>query len=343
MIIDVARCLVNKSILVCIVCFIPSLVHAQIGGRHSFDFLNVPDNARLAALGGVNVSLPDRELNFFYSNPALISDSLTGWGSAGYQFYLAGIGLSTFSYAHPFKKIGTLSMGVRHMGYGTIEGYDPTGVYTGDFKAGETALVVSKSHQLSHFRFGVNLKAVFSSIAGYRASAMLIDLGGVFIHPEQQLYAGLVIRNLGFLLREYSPTSQSTLPFDVQVGLTFKPEDMPLRFSITAYHLTRADIAYDDPNDENEERGILDGVLRHFNFGAEILLHRNFNVLFGYNYLIHKELRLERAGGGSGVCLGVSGRIKSFEFTFSRNSYIVGTAGYTFTLTTDIKKMMTRR
>ncbi len=84
---------------------------AQPGGDKSYEFLNVPTNARLAGLGGVNVSYLDKDVNFFMSNPALVSDSLTGWGSMGYQFYVADIGQASFSYAHEFKKVGTIGFG----------------------------------------------------------------------------------------------------------------------------------------------------------------------------------------------------------------------------------------
>src|SRR5690606_20016658 len=114
-----------------------------------------PGNARLAALGGVNVSLTDRDVNFFFSNPSLISDSLAGWGSAGYRFFTGDIGQTTFAYSAKFNRIGTLQFGVQHMDYGTFEGYDPSGMELGEFNARETALLVSKSHTISHYRFGV--------------------------------------------------------------------------------------------------------------------------------------------------------------------------------------------
>lgn len=324
-----------------VICFFSTSTFAQIGGKDSFEFLNVPGNARLAALGGVNVSLADRDLNFFYSNPALISDTLSGWASAGYQFYVADIGHSMFSYAPDFKKIGMLSIGVEHISYGTLKGYDQTGMETGDFTSGETAIVISKSHQVNHFRFGATLKSVFSSMAGYRATALMVDLGGIFIHPKKEFTVGLAIKNLGVVVSEYSHTSDSSLPFDVQVGTTFKPEYMPLRFSLTAYNLTQMDIAYDDPL-ANEEPETLDKVLRHFNFGVELLLHRNVNVLLGYNYLTHKELKLENTGGGAGLSFGFSARVKSFEFVFSRSSYLVGTAAYNLTLSADLNRMLKR-
>jgi hypothetical protein len=315
----------------------------QLGGQRSFEFLNVPNNGRLAALGGVNVSLADRDLNFFYSNPALISDSLQGFASASYQFYVGDIGHAAFAYAHDFNTIGTLTFGVQHLNLGTITSYDASGMELGEFKSGETALVVSKSHQVSAFRLGANLKAVFSNIAGYRGSAIMLDMGGTFVHPEHDVTIGLVIKNLGFVLSEYSETSSTKLPFDVQLGATFKPEHMPLRFSVTAYHLTTSDVTYYDPSAGEEEPGTLNKVLRRFNFGTEILLHRNVNVLLAYNYNTHQELKLVNGGGGAGISFGFSARIRSVEFVFSRGGYVAGKGGYTFTLSSNIEKMIRRR
>ena len=308
----------------------------------SFAFVQLPNNARLSALGGVNVSLTDRDANFFYSNPALSGDSLAGFASVNYQHYVADVGQTTFSYAHRFSHIGTVAFGVQHVGYGSIQGYDATGAETGEFKSGETALFISKSYQRANFRLGTTLKVAFSNIAGYRANAVLFDIGGVFIHPEQDFTVGLTIRNFGFVWSEYSSTSRSTLPFDVLLGTTFKPEHMPLRFSLTAYGLGTYDPYY-DPLSGNPEPGTLDKVLRHLNFGVEILISRNINLMVGYNYRIHQELKLEDAGGAAGLALGFSVSIKTFEFTFSRSTYVVGNAGYAFTLSKNIDKMLKRR
>ncbi len=315
----------------------------QIGGKKSFEFLNVPNNARLAALGGVNASLADRDVNFFYSNPGLVGDTLKGFASAGYQFYVANVGQATFSYAHDFKKIGTLTFGVQHLNYGTIKAYDATGLEIGDYKSGETALVISKSHQISNFRIGANFKMAFSNLAGYNASAMMLDIGGVFIHPKKDLRVGLVIKNLGVVLSDYSNSSDATLPFDVQLGVTFKPEHMPLRFSFTGYTLTSLNSAHYNTAAGDEEPGTLDKIFRHINFGAEILFHKNVNVLIGYNYLVHQELKLENAGGAAGLSFGFSARIKSIEFVFSRGAYVVGNAGYNFTLSSDVNRFFKKK
>lgn len=313
---------------------------AQLGGKKSFEFLNVPNNARLAALGGINVSLADRDVNSMFSNPTLVGDTLTGFASASYQFYVADVGQTTAAYAHKFRKIGTLTFGVQYLNYGQIKSYDATGAEIGTYRSGESALVVSKSHQISNFRFGAALKMAFSSITGYRASALMMDIGGLFVHPRQDFTVGLTIKNVGFVMSDYSETSTSRLPFDVRIGATLKPEHMPLRFSLAAYNLTDR---Y-DPNEpsDGDEPGTVTKIFRHINFGAEVLLHRNFNLMIGYNYLVHQELKLENAGGIAGISFGFSATIRSFEFVFSRSAYMVGNAGYTFTISKNIETLLSR-
>lgn len=314
---------------------------AQFGGRNSYEFLNVPSNARLAGMGGVNVSLANRDVNFFFNNPALVTDSLAGFASAGYTFYVGDIGQAAFAYAHDFERIGTVSFGVQHLSYGEIEGYDASGAEIGAFKSGETALVISKSHTVYVFTLGVNIKGVFSSLGGYRSGALLADIGGTFRHPQHDLTIGLVIKNVGVVLSEYSETSDTTIPFDVQAGVTFKPQHMPLRFSLTAYNLAYPGKAYDDSNDEEDNIGALSKVMQHINFGAEILLHKNVNVLLGYNVLKQTEFRTDNQGAG--ITFGAAIKIKSVDIALSRSGYSVSNAAYSFTVATDLNKMIFKK
>jgi len=307
----------------------------------SFVSLELPSNAVLSGLGSVNVSKSDYSVDFFQSNPALSSDTLNNWASANHLFYFAGTGLSSFSYQHDFKKIGAMSFAVNHLNLGSIDGYDIIGTPTGAFSSGETILTIGKSHQVNLFRFGINVKGLFSNLAGYRASALLLDLGGAFVHSEKDLSIGLAFKNLGVVLDEFSPTSRSQLPFDVQAGVTYKPEHMPLRFSATAYRMTDYNVPYEG-NDTEEGINTLDKVLSHLNFGAEVFIHKNVNLLFGYNFLKHKELKLETVGGGSGVSVGAVVKLKQLNFAFSRAGYVTGGA-YQLSLNMNTHKILNRR
>ena len=308
---------------------------------NSFASLELPATAVVSGIGGVNVSKADYSVGFFQNNPALSSDTLNGWASASYLFYFAGTGLSSFAYQHDFKKIGALGFAVGHMDLGTVDGYDKVGAPTSTFNAGETTLTVGKAFHANHFRFGANMKGVFSNLAGYRAVALLVDLGGAFVHPTKDLSVGLVIKNAGAVLDEYSATSTSTLPFDVQAGITFKPEHMPVRFSGTAYRLTDYKVPF-ELLDSAGGASTLDKVLAHLTFGAELMVHKNVNILFGYNYLKHKELKMETVGGGSGVSVGAVVRLSWLDFAFSRTGYVTGEA-YQFSLGLDTHRILNRK
>ncbi|MEO5603436.1 MAG: type IX secretion system protein PorQ [Cyclobacteriaceae bacterium] len=332
-----------RKIISVILCSVTTAVCGQVAGSHAFDFLNVPAHARLSALGGVNVSLADKDLNFFHNNPSLAGDTLNGLASASYLFYVGDVGQALFSYSHDFKNIGPLLFGVQHLNYGSLKGFDETGMETMEFQSGETALVIAKSHQIGNFRLGASIKGVFSTIGGYRASALLMDAGGIFKHPAHDLTVGLTIKNAGIILSDYSINSTSHVPLDVQAGFTIKPDYMPVRFSLTAYNLLKRDVLYYDSLTRNNKPTTLKKVFSHLSVAAEILFHRNFNLLVGYNYLTHETLKFETGGGGAGVSFGFSVMVKPVEFVFSRSGYFAGNAGYSFTLSTNINKLLLRR
>jgi hypothetical protein len=171
---------------------------------------------------------------------------------------------------------------------------------------------------------------------------VMADIGGVFFHPDKNRQVGMVLKNSGIILSDYTGTSNSLLPIDLQVGFTVKPEHMPARFSVTAYRLIESETIEYTQNTPGEPTS-LQKVLRHFNFGAELLIHRNVNVLVGYNFGTHQELKLENAGGSAGISYGFSARIKTVEFTFSRKTMVSGSAGYGFSLTTDVRQFLKRK
>ena len=105
-------------------------------------------------------------------------------------------------------------------------------------------------------------------------AALLNILKGFDHRPSIQKY--------GFLLTKYTATQNYQMPFDAQLGISLKPKNMPLRFSLTAQHLFNFDITYDDPNKTtstntlgeiaNNEISFIGKLSRHIVMGGEFIL-----------------------------------------------------------------------
>lgn len=308
----------------------------------SFTSLHQPSFAKIAALGGVNTSLYHGGNSFFLYNPALLSDAGNDHLSLSYGLLPGGAGLSNANYNFNLTKLGTFGAGLQYLSYGQIQGYDNTGAPTQVFTPNDFTVSISHARQANNFRFGATLKFSNTSISGYSGNAILFDLGGLFIHPEKDFIVGMVIKNFGFVTSEFSSISKTTLPFDVQVGTSIKPEHMPIRFSITIHQLQQWDLTYDD-EEINSFNSSLDNIFRHVVLAAEIILNEHVSILTGYNHLRRKDLRLEQVAGFSGFSIGTSISVKAFQLVYALGGYHVAGNTNTFTLAADLSQITTKK
>jgi len=328
-------------------------VQAQIGGQQAFSFLNLPTSAKLAGLGGVNVSARDADGTMLYGNPALLNSEMDGRLALGYVDYLADIKQSTAAYVFNTQKAGRFGVGLTYLSYGNFEQFDVAGNSLGQFSVNEYALSVADSYTTGAFTIGGTLKLAGSGIAGNHSFAALADVGGLFKHPDQDFTVGLVVRNAGIQLKAYDGADREPMPLDVQLGTSFKPEHLPLRFSFTAHHLQQLDIVYLDPNqrgqlDENGEevkpkKSLGDKIARHFVVGGELLLSKNLNVRVGYNHLQRRELRLENTSGGAGFSFGVMLRVSQFQLDYTHAGYHASGGANYFTIARNLDSLFKKQ
>jgi len=307
---------------------------AQIGGKDAFQFLQLPASAHVAGIGGENVSVRDRSVGTVWQNPALLSDTMNHDLMMTVHPYYAGVFHSHLQYATRIRNSGLWSFGLAYFNYGKIDQTLPNGTTVGTYNPNEFALSATKSHTIGLFSIGGTLKLAASQITSdYNAAALLVDAGGSFKHPKQDWTVGLVVKNIGFPLKNYYKDADITMPFDVQLGTTFKPAHLPLRISVTAQKLYQFDISYNDPalnkqvtfdgSSEIKEESVLSKGFRHMVIGAELLLSKNFHFRVGYNSLIRRDLRLQTKAGVAGISWGFMLRVKRFEFSFTRAYYHV--------------------
>ncbi|GAB3900673.1 type IX secretion system protein PorQ [Larkinella knui] len=321
-----------KSHFLIVFFLLPFLSGAQPpGGQDRFTFLTIPTHARVAALGGLAVSNTQPEGQFTLQNPALLDSSGRNHLSLTFVPYFADTRFYTLQYGLPVKSRGQWAVGLQYLTYGTFDQTDLLGNQTGTFTSNDYALSVSHSRTEGNFTLGATLKAVGSSIDTYSALAVLFDVGGTWRHPKKELTFGLVAKNAGFRLKTYFPGQAGgspDLPFDLQAGVTVKPEHLPIRATLTAHHLYQFDIVYNDPalnvtydlngNPISKKIAVPEKILRHLAIGLEFLIHRNVNLLAGYNHLHRQEGRLATGSGAAGLSFGVAVQAKGFQLTYAR-------------------------
>lgn len=318
--------------------------YAQVGGSRSFEFLNLPVSAKAAALGGVIVSEGGSDVNAFGWNPSLLDTADHNKASWSYLGYYADVRYNSFSYARNISNAGMFGLALHRLGYGEFTGYDEVGDQITNFNAGESALVLSKSHQLGQFRMGANVKFIDSNIDRYRAQAVAVDIGGSFFHPDRELIVSLLFKNFGHVIADYRSVTESTLPSDVQIGITFKPEHMPFRFTFTGYDLMYlGSTYYDEGLDGAEEPGVVGQIARHLSVGLEMVLSQNFNIRAGYNNQTRQELGISSGAGMTGFSLGFMAKIKIFEFSYAFTTQHVAGGRSFFTVTTDLNSIFNKK
>ena len=316
---------------------------AQVGGQRSFEFLNIPADGMVFALGGVSSTFGT---NQFVQNPGLIVNSESGEVALSYVSYVGGIGLSQLNYVSEFSKIGKIGAAITYFNYGNFKGTDNTGAATNEFSAADWALELVYGNQANNFSFGGGIKLIHSGIGGFGATAIAADFGGAFIHPSKDFVVGLTINNIGFVVSEYSETSDSKLPLDLGLGMSLKPEHMPVRFHVSAYHLQKPDVAYsnlDDPFVEDNNIKVTDFLLRHLTVGTEVLFSKHVAGMVGYNHLRHQELKLPSSGGAAGWNFGFKLAVKKWTLVYAHSTYNSAGGSNSFTLTTNVKKVFFRK
>lgn len=320
-----------------------------LGGQRVFSFLNLPTHARVAALGGQVATATRPDAPYFLNNPALADSMARNELAISLMPYLAAARYYTIQYGLPVKSAGTWALGLQYLSYGQFDLTDPAGNALGTFSANDYALSLTHARTEGNFTLGATLKAVGSAIETYSAFGLLADLGGIWRHPNGNLTVGLVAKNAGYLLKNYGPAG-ADLPFDLQAGLTLKPRYAPIRLTLTAHHLYRYDISYNDPtlnvrydlsgNPIPQALGTVEKLARHLSFGVELLISPNVHLLAGYNHQKRQEGKLSTGGGGAGLSFGASVQARGFQLTYARFSAVPTTGSSQLSLRIDIDRWL---
>ena len=327
------------------------LLQGQVGGRATYEFLNLSNSAKAAALGGKTIALPDNDLNLVFQNPSLLNDTLDKEMVLNYVNYLADINFGYFSYAKSFDRLGTFAAGIHYIHYGTFISADATGQKTGNFTASEYSFNLFYSRWIdSLFSVGINIKPIISNLEKYNSFGLATDLGITYYNPERLFAAALVLKNIGIQISTYDGETREPLPFEIQMGLSQKLKYAPFRVSMVAHNLQTYRLTYDkddsadtanDPFADNSDESskledIAENIMRHLIFGLEFTPIQSFTFRIGYNYQRRKELQIPSKISTVGFSWGFGLNIYKFQFNYGRATYHLAGASNHFSISTNI-------
>ncbi len=339
----------KKIKLLVLITFFPFYVAAQIGGSHTYKFLDLPNAAKAAAMGGHPIALYDNDLNLPYHNPSLLQPEMSNNLVLNYVGYFADIKYGYASYARSFNNAGTFALGLHYIDYGQFPESDIYGNINGNFYANEYAFNIIWAKQLdSMFSVGATLKPIFSHLETYDSYGLALDAGITYNNPDKLFTAALVMKNLGRQISYYHDHAEP-LPFEIQLGVSKKLAHAPFRFSLLARHLQKWDLSYENTNQqvntdfftgETIEKSKLedfgDKLARHLVVGVEVLLGDNFHLDFSYNYQRRQELKINTRAYTVGLSWGFGLKISKFHISYGRATYHLAGASNHFSLCTNI-------
>jgi len=190
-------------------------------GGWAGDWLTNYRSARAMGLGGSFVSLADEPLGMMW-NPAGMTQLGRNEVFLETSRYFEGTAINTFSFAVPGSKYPTLGLSILALRSDEFQKTSDVNDDLGTFREGETAYVLSVSHNLHpRISLGGNLRVVHQSLDEFSATGAGLDLG-LLVHAGKNVRVGLSAANLGgpdLELRETSESYPNQLRGGVAVGL----------------------------------------------------------------------------------------------------------------------------
>ncbi len=306
-------------IFVVVVSFFPEWLSAQESSS-AYSWLGISSSSRIYGLGGMNISLVDDDIQTIDQNPALLGGEMSGQIALNYMRYVGGSNFAGARYGHGVGERGAWAASVQYFGYGSIKETLPDGTVVGDFSPNDVSFSGAYSHDITdRLRGGTALKFLYSGYADYTAFALATDLGINYYDSEKDLSLSAVIANLGGQVKRFNE-HYDRLPFDIRLGWSQTFGNFPVRFSVTAWNLTKWKLPYLDAGDGTSggdpelKDSFMSNFFRHLVFGADLVSSRNFYIGLGYNYKTRTDMATysrsflsgwSLAGGFKGRAFGV--------------------------------------
>jgi len=322
--------------------------YSQIGGKYTYQFLNLMTSPRQAALGGKTVTIYDDDVNQVNFNPATINPEMDNHLAINYGSYYGEVTYGTASYAYTYDRhLQTFQVGVNYVNYGSFDGYDENGQSTASFSGSEMALSAGYAYNIpfTSVYLGANAKLISSSLESYNSLGGAVDVGAIFIDEKNDVNWAVVVRNIGTQFTSYSEVREK-LPLEIIAGVSQELEHVPLRWHLTLENLQQWNVAFSNPEraetsidgtSTNEKVSFINNALRHVIFGVELFPKKSFNLRLGYNFRRAEELKLLEQRTFSGISLGFGLKFNKLKFNYSYSRYTLAANTSLFGLTINLQ------
>ncbi len=315
-------------------------------GTSAYSFLNVTSSAKIYGLGGVNISLVDDDITVTEQNPALLGAEMSNMVALNYMRYLGGSNFAGLRYGHAAGEHGAWSASVRYFGYGSMKEALPDGSIIGSFSPKDVAFGGSYAHDFTdRLRGGIALNALYSAYADYTAFAIATDLGLNYYDPDRDLSLSVVLANLGGQVKRFNE-HYDRLPFDVRLGWSQSFGTFPVRFSITAWNLTKWKLPYYETGDGSSttapvtKESFGSNLFRHLVFGLDLISSPNYYVTLGYNYKTRTDMSTYSRSFLSGFSLGGGLRLRTVGIGLALAQPHTGGTTFMFNLSLNINEIL---
>src|SRR5690554_2397154 len=327
---------------------ISTTLSAQIGGNATYQFLNLVNNPRMAALGGKVVTNYDYDPIQAIWNPASINPAMDNQLSLNYTNYIGDINYGTAAYAYSWdRRTQVIHAGITYMNYGSFDGYDETGNPTNSFGGSEVALSFRHASNIpfTDFHIGVNAKLISSKLEQYSSLGGALDIGVMYFLEDWDLNITAVGRNIGTQFTPYHEQYEP-LPFELLLGISQSLENIPVRWHFTLENMQKWNVAFSNPardqtdlegNVTKESVNFFDNALRHMIIGIELFPESGFNLRLGYNFRRGEELRILEKRAFAGLSGGFSIKLNKFRLSYSYAKYSTAANASFFGLNLDLQ------
>ena len=322
--------------------------HSQIGGKYTYQFLNLVTSPRQAALGGKVITIYDEDVNSAHFNPATINAEMHNHLALNYGSYFGEVTYGTASYAYTYDRhLQTFQAGVNYVNYGNFDGFDENGQATSAFTGSEIAVNLGYSYNVpfTDLHIGASAKLISSTLESYNSFGGALDIGALYIDERNDLNWALSIRNIGTQFSTYNGIKEK-LPLEIIAGVSQELENVPIRWHLTLENLQQWNISFSNPTraqsssngESNEEKvSFVNNAMRHVIVGVELFPKKAINLRLGYNFRRAEELRIEEQRTFSGISLGFGLKMNKLKFNYSYSRYTLAGNTSLFGLTVNLQ------